>query len=481
MSSSPPRPIVDENGVNWSLIPSELREMILKAIVRCKKPGWGSHAAVSKEWQSVIEVENFRRLKLRYECVFQLEHMVAPERQKLVRHIWLNIGLFDYNCGNCHIREDRYNRESNNIKIETALGRLFSVICHWPWQPEKGLKLELNAYSDSDSQHFFQHYYIGAEHEENPEEVRPNRVLGGQLPAHDPTHGWINDQRVFVPPTESIWRLFSAMFLTGFREAPRVAAVTSLVIRRQLRRCFSPFTLQVLLDKLPCLLEISYDRWISRSVKRIVIFEDTNDDITTAMNFYADPLWDSSALDSQIGKVFADRSLQLEQLAASFMTDARHFFHHCQKSWVWPRLQSLALTTSLLCSTSSREGAAALLRAAAKSALNMPKLHTMALWYGARREACAFIYKIRAGTASITSRSTWHMDLNHYPGVIRAWNNVGFKALHRDIHVSQDVIQEVIESHGDAIHYLRLPCTVIDPVSLWQIRKETARSRINAN
>lgn len=212
-----------------------------------------------------------------------------------------------------------------------------------------------------------------------------------------------------------------------------------------------------------------------------MIFEDTNDDITTAMNFYADPLWDSSALDSQIGKVFADRSLQLEQLAASFMTDARHFFHHCQKSWVWPRLQSLALTTSLLCSTSSREGAAALLRAAAKFALNMPKLHKMVLWYGARREVCAFIYKIKAGTASITARSTWYMDLNHYPGVTTAWNNVSFKALHRDLHVSQDVIQEAIESHGDAIHYLRLPCTVIDPVSLWQIRREAARSRINAN
>lgn len=199
------------------------------------------------------------------------------------------------------------------------------------------------------------------------------------------------------------------------------------------------------------------------------------------MNFYADPLWDSSALDSQIGKVFADRSLQLEQLAASFVTDARHFFRHCQKSWVWPRLQSLALTSSHLCSTSSRRGAAGLLCDAAKAALNMPKLHTMALWYGARGEACAFVYKIKAGTASITTRGTWDMDLNHYPGVITAWNKVGFKALHRDIHVFQDLIQERIESHGDAIHHLRLPCTVIDPVSLWQIRREAARGRINAN
>lgn len=197
------------------------------------------------------------------------------------------------------------------------------------------------------------------------------------------------------------------------------------------------------------------------------------------MNFYSDPLSNSSALDSKIGKVFTDRSQQLEQLAASYMTDARHFFRHCQESWVWPRLQSLALTSSHLCSTSSREGAARLLCDVAKTALNMPKLHTMALWYGTRGEACAFIYKINDGTASITSRSTWYMDLNHYPGVITAWNDVGFKALHRDIHVSKELIREVIESHGDAIHYLRLPCTVINPVSLWQIRREVARSRIN--
>ncbi|KKP04157.1 hypothetical protein THAR02_03749 [Trichoderma harzianum] len=261
MSSSPPLTAVTEDGVHWHFIASELREMILKSIVRCKYPGWGSLAAVSKEWQSVIEVENFRRLKLRYECVFQLEDMVAPERQKLVRHIWLNIGLFDYDCGDCHTRETWNQRESNNIKMETALGRLFSVICHWPWQPEQGLKLELNAYSESDSEHFFQHYYIGAEQEENPEEVRPNRVPTRQPPEHDPGHGWIDGQRVVAPPPESIWRLFSAMFLTGFRETPRVAAVTSLLIRRQLRRCFSPFTLQVILDKLPCLLELSYESW----------------------------------------------------------------------------------------------------------------------------------------------------------------------------------------------------------------------------
>lgn len=198
------------------------------------------------------------------------------------------------------------------------------------------------------------------------------------------------------------------------------------------------------------------------------------------MSQYADPLADYSDLDSKIGKVFANRSLELEQLAASYMTDAKDFFHHCRKSWVWNHLRSLALTSSLLCSTSPRQGASSLLYSAARSALNMPKLRTMVLWYGKKGEACAFIYENDAQTASITWRSTWYMDLNHYPRVIAAWNDVGFKAIQRDVQVRLELMRDVIESHGDAIHYLRLPCTVIDPVSLWQIRREVARSHINS-
>ncbi|KAL7955683.1 hypothetical protein V8C34DRAFT_316230 [Trichoderma compactum] len=460
-----------ENGVHWFCIPTEIRTMILREIARCKNPGWGSLAAVSKEWQSVIEWENFRRLKLRLPCIFDLEEMVTLERQKLVRHIWLNIPLFRYDCDHCLSRESRDRRESNSVMMETAIAKLFSVLCSWPWQPEKGLKLELNAYSESDSEHFFRHYYIGAEGEENPQEVTTNSVFARDLPGHDPRHGWVDGQRAAPPPPESIWRLFSAMFLTNIGETPRVVAVTSLVIRRQLRRCFSPFTLQ----------EAIFARWLSKSVRRLLVFEDSNDDISTAMSHYADPLADYSDLDSKIGKVFADRSIELEQLAASYMTDAKDFFHHCRKSWVWIRLRSLALTSSLLCSTSPRQGTSGLLYSAARAALNMPKLHTMVLWYGKKGEACAFIYKNDAQTASITWRSTWYMDLNHYPRVITAWNDVGFKAIQRDVHVRLELMREVIESHGDAIHYLRLPCTVIDPVSLWQIRREVARSHINSD
>jgi hypothetical protein len=36
-------------------------------------------------------------------------------------------------------------------------------------------------------------------------------------------------------------------------------------------------------------------------------------------------------------------------------------------------------------------------------------------------------------------------------------------------------VDGVIGSHGDAIHHLRLPCQVVTPASLWQIRQEGDR------
>lgn len=38
--------------------------------------------------------------------------------------------------------------------------------------------------------------------------------------------------------------------------------------------------------------------------------------------------------------------------------------------------------------------------------------------------------------------------------------------------VKSEVISNKILSHGDAVHHLGLPASVIDPVSLWQIRNE---------
>ncbi|EHK25579.1 uncharacterized protein TRIVIDRAFT_54988 [Trichoderma virens Gv29-8] len=432
-----------EKSAHWFGMPREIRLMILEKIAHDKHPGWGSLASTCREWQYVIE-----------QCLYQLGEMVTTQRQYHVRHIWVNIELPKYGCTDCESRESRPTRERNDIIMETAISQLFSVICFWPWQPEKGLKLELNAYSESDSQHYFKHYHIGAQHEESP----------GDLPeaasrVHDARHGWINGQRFSPPHPESIWRLFSAMFLRNIQGNPRVAAVTSLVIRRQFRRSW----------------ESIFSRWLPESLKRIVVFEDSNDDISSARNYYHYPP-NNVELNAKISKIFVERSLHLDQLAVSYMIDAKDFFRSCQKTWTWLHLQSLALTSTLLCSKSPRQGAADLLHDAAGVAMNMPSLHTMVLWYGKKKDACAFIYQNRAGTASVTWRSTWYMDLDRYPKIAAAWNRVSFKTTSRDIFIRQELIQNGIYSHGDAIHYLRLPCTVVDSVSLWQIRREVAQS-----
>ncbi|KAI1662289.1 hypothetical protein F4813DRAFT_344061 [Daldinia decipiens] len=49
-----------------------------------------------------------------------------------------------------------------------------------------------------------------------------------------------------------------------------------------------------------------------------------------------------------LSAVLASKSLDLQHLTISFMIDAEEFFQHCQSTWSWSHLQSLALTSQLL-------------------------------------------------------------------------------------------------------------------------------------
>ena len=61
------------------------------------------------------------------------------------------------------------------------------------------------------------------------------------------------------------------------------------------------------------------------------------------------------------------------------------------------------------------------------------------------------------------------------PRVVKAWQCVAMEHhLCRTLRVDKQRVNSVIGSHGDAIHFLDLPCPVVDPASLWQIRREEA-------
>ncbi|PNP84700.1 hypothetical protein FNYG_01794 [Fusarium nygamai] len=166
----------------------------------------------------------------------------------------------------------------------------------------------------------------------------------------------------------------------------------------------------------------------------------------------------------------AQISLRLNELSVSFFIDAMKFFEACEEEWTWHRLESLSLTSNLL--FRSMQCINNLLIAAAKLVLRMPNLNTMVLWNGGTGRACAFMYTRAKHYAHITWRGTWDLEISRQ--VLEAWEDVA--KLHSvELRITHERLQETIRSHGDAIFHLNLPCQVIEPASLWQIRMEDAQ------
>ncbi|KAJ4127625.1 hypothetical protein NW765_016104 [Fusarium oxysporum] len=210
---------------------------------------------------------------------------------------------------------------------------------------------------------------------------------------------------------------------------------------------------------------------LPESVKKVTIFEDFNENF---LELFALGRGLLSELNPErvrlpypiLGAVFAARSQQLEHLSVSFMIDARHFFDASQPNWRWPQLQTLSLTSRAIAKADDHQ-TNKLFQTAAQVALNMPKLQTLTMWQGERREACAFTY--RRKYSSIHWQGT--RDLKLESQTIKAWEKITVKYAERVLTVDKSLFMEDITSHGDAVHYLGLH-HVVDSVSLQQIRAE---------
>ena len=213
-------------------------------------------------------------------------------------------------------------------------------------------------------------------------------------------------------------------------------------------------------------------------MRRIVLFEDFNDDYITTFQGTVESL-DAEPVrtaDVAISTALAEASLNLEHLSASFIVDARDFFHAIHSTWVWSKLLSLVLTSRLLVPSESHVEINGILQAAAAAVMKMPRLNAMELWNGGKGSACVFRYQAYRGhrSAAITWRGNWSLPLE--PRVIRSWQAVARQRGRYQLHVVKETLDSgsVIHSHGDAIQCLKLLHQVIRPVSLWQIQKETS-------
>lgn len=143
-----------------------------------------------------------------------------------------------------------------------------------------------------------------------------------------------------------------------------------------------------------------------KAPKSLLVFEDFNTESAATIARHHPPAIlqedPDRNVDPRIGAAFASRSLDLEQLAVSYLLNAEDFFRACLPTWTFQNLQSLALTSQLLKPTGSRLETDALLFRAGVSALQMPKLRTLVLWNGGRGNAAAFMYRGHLGSATIT-------------------------------------------------------------------------------
>ncbi|KAK2026914.1 hypothetical protein LX32DRAFT_665009 [Colletotrichum zoysiae] len=205
------------------------------------------------------------------------------------------------------------------------------------------------------------------------------------------------------------------------------------------------------------------------TVKKLTIFEDDHENYGL---FLDPPVWiDYNDPSKRLDAVLASKSLNLEHFAISFKVNAEDIFRYCNPTWSWSNLQSLALTSPLL---QNDEGGSnqieGLLCQASALAQKMPKLHTFVLWNGGKEHACAFIYRVGRDYATVIWRGTWRLELS--PRVVESWQLVASKLCDKKFQVRQEFVQGDMKLHGDAIYHLDLPCQVVDPASLWQIRRE---------
>lgn len=151
----------------WHDLPPEIRVMVLEMV---SLPGnnhgdRSAYAAVSREWQTFFEKENFQRLVLHQSCLPDFDRIVRRHRRRILRYVWLRVTLPQYDCRSCQLYESKSEATNNNQIFTNAIWELLKVLGSWKKKGPFGLAdggpvLELSAHSPSDSEHYFRDYRL---------------------------------------------------------------------------------------------------------------------------------------------------------------------------------------------------------------------------------------------------------------------------------------------------------------------------------
>ncbi|KAI1771137.1 hypothetical protein F4818DRAFT_454807 [Hypoxylon cercidicola] len=456
-----------------------------------------SYASVCRFWHNYFESRIYRHLTLTSSALREFRNHIG-HRSRYVERIWLQIELGTYSCQACAETNVDKSRRDNDITAG-AIRQLFMILGMWTEEnaPKKGVELELSIYCPSDSEHTFPHdLHLGRERFEHAPVPAIQHCQQFQHSAVD----------LGVLKPASLENLFTTLHPRFKGQLATLDFVTKFTVRRQTRRALDAKSLARIFRSLPNLESVIYEPWrdlimqprehadapydsvrddgymelfatmLPNTLKTLTVFEDFSEEYNTITTLARGlHFWENVRTpNALVACTLAYRSVHLEELYASYIIDASHFFVIPDSTWEWPNLKSISLTDHHLTdSPGSARRIQRMLRNAGRAAFNMPNLERMEIWNGMARQAGVFRYQVSDGVAIVSWTGTWRMDLNRE--ALAAWRRVARKHP-KYIMTSQRLEQVDIMSHADAIEQLGINPKVIHPVSLEQIQRETINS-----
>ncbi|KAI0191568.1 hypothetical protein F4808DRAFT_474055 [Astrocystis sublimbata] len=447
---------------HWARLPPEIQYMILDEICNLHDYKIARCAAVSRQWQAIIERHNFSRIMLTPKRLRQLHYMVRRNRHH-IRYLWFSCKLQRYDCAGC--KSEHMTHEGSIISVEdnntvmTSLRDLFIALSKF--EPMGDLVLDISVHSPSDSEHWFKALTFG------PDFGR----LGHR-------------QRLTEQQDQWLCQHYLPLF--------QIPAITSVFLRQQNRRRWSPNTIAFIFTYCHNVQEIFYEPWrewergqqrwtdhdykqlcdhlviLNFKLKRLTIFENSNEQYSRRCNNCDLIRQPCSIVSGRLAQV----SLMLEHLSASSIADASQFFDARKSSFQWPNLASLALTSQLLTPDGDLGEIHAMLQAALAAAFAMPQLKTMEIWNGRKGFAGLFKYQFieYRRPAVATWRGTWGLAL--LPELKESWEKLAYKQGGSGCMIVEELLHVDVKGHGDAVYYLQLTNPALRPTSLQQIRLE---------
>lgn len=495
-----------------------------------------AYSTVCKEWRDIFERKIWRRLSLTQSSLPSLQWNldVSPYRKSLIQDIHLRIELEQYTCDTCDTPSPQWiiQQRRDSKTVERAIYQLFSWLSAWdkPSITMTGLRVEISAVSPSDKRHAIQcDVYIDSEG------FAEDQVEGQVKTArHVPYHGYTSGQWG-DPSLDALHKIFRLGLFPKFqrKSLAQAAAVKTLLIRRQTRRLLGHEALLSIFRSLPQLETLVFEPWrafdlfehssskeyhvdnskilhgyfvcgrfrniltsftgycniimnsLPPTLRNLTLFEGFNEEFNWVFANHTVQAGSPASPElvrtpsSVVSYISAAKSISMTTLSASYLVDAQDFFSETvsesMADQTWEQLECLTLTTPLLRDESHADDVVAMLVDAGRTAQRMPKLSLMEIWYGMKRTACVFRYRVEDDVATISWQGTWSLSLTK-PAVSETWQTVAETHTGRDVKIStvQDkpLDRELVKSHAHAVAQLGLGSKVAHPASLEEIRRE---------